>query len=98
MKIYSIDEIKKRTRPIAERYGVKKVALFGSYATGTATAKSDIDLVIDKGNLKGYFAFCGFVNDLEESLKTHVDVLTYQSLKRSLINNAADNEVVLYER
>ena len=33
-KIYSIEEIKNRISPIAMRYGVERVYLFGSYAKG----------------------------------------------------------------
>ena len=73
---YTIEEIRKIAVPVAKQYGVEKVALFGSYAKGEQKESSDIDLIIKKGNLKGYFAFCGFVNALEERFGTHVDVLT----------------------
>ena len=33
-RIYTIDEIKNITVPVAKQYGVEKVALFGSYAKG----------------------------------------------------------------
>jgi predicted nucleotidyltransferase len=42
--------------------------------------------------------FCGFINTLEDSLGVHVDVLTYDSLKDSLISDAVIDEVILYER
>ena len=45
-KIYTIDEIRKKVQPIAEKYKLNKVSLFGSYARGEATAESDIDLYI----------------------------------------------------
>ena len=64
----------------------------------TKTKTSDIDLVIKKGSLKGYFAFCGFVNALEERFGTHVDVLTYNALEQSMIKDSVKDEVVLYER
>ena len=97
-KIYTIDEIKRITVPLAEQYGVEKVALFGSYAKGEQKESSDIDLIIKKGNLKGYFAFCGFVNALEEHFGTHVDVLTYHALEQSAMKDSVKDEVVLYER
>ena len=58
-KTYTIDEIKNITVPVAKQYGIEKVALFGSYAKGEQNENSDIDLIIKKGDLKGYFAFCG---------------------------------------
>ena len=36
-KIYTIDEITAAVKPIAEKYGIDKVWLFGSYARGEAT-------------------------------------------------------------
>lgn len=95
---YTIEEIRKIAVPVAKQYGVEKVALFGSYAKGEQKESSDIDLIIKKGNLKGYFAFCGFVNALEERFGTHVDVLTYHALEQSMIKDSVKDEVVLYER
>ena len=97
-KNYTIEEIKNITVPIAIHYGLEKVALFGSYAKGKQTEDSDIDLIVKKGDLKGYFAFCGLVNTLEENLGTHVDVMTYNALEKSLIRDSVKDEVVLYER
>ena len=45
--IYAVDEIARIVRPIAQRYGLRAVYLFGSYARGAATEDSDIDLLID---------------------------------------------------
>ena len=50
--IYSIDELQTCLTPIFQKYGVKRAVLFGSYGKGTATANSDIDLMVDSG-LKG---------------------------------------------
>ena len=44
---YTMDEIKNIIAPIAKRYGVAKVSVFGSYAKGTADEDSDVDLLID---------------------------------------------------
>lgn len=42
--------------------------------------------------------FNGFVNTLKERLDKDIDVVTYQSLERSLIKESVKNEVVLYEQ
>ena len=41
--IYTVDEIRKIVSPIAQKYGVAALYLFGSYARGEATVESDID-------------------------------------------------------
>ena len=93
---YTIPEIKSVVVPIAKNFGIKKVSLFGSYARGEQTENSDIDFLIDKGNLYG-FAFFGLIEELENSLQRNIDVLTYSALERSLIKNAIQDEVVIYE-
>ena len=44
---YTIDEIKSRLKPIFDDEPVYRAVLFGSYATGTATEDSDVDVVLD---------------------------------------------------
>jgi len=95
-RAYTIDEIKRISIPIAQRYGVKKLALFGSYAKGDQKSNSDIDFLIEKGRIQG-LDFFGFINNLEDNFGVHVDVLTYDSLKESLLASAIEDEVVLYE-
>ena len=45
--VYTIDQIKAIVTPIAEKYHLPAIYLFGSYARGTATDGSDIDLLVD---------------------------------------------------
>ena len=45
-KIYTIEEIKNKSVPIAKKYGVKKLSLFGSYARGEADKNSDLDFFL----------------------------------------------------
>jgi len=98
MAVYSIEQLRDIISNVATEYGVQKVALFGSYSNGTQTPDSDIDLIIDKGEIKGLFAFNSFVNSLRDKLDKDVDVMTYSSLDRSLIKDYVQNEVVLYEQ
>lgn len=79
-KIYTIDEIRTRVKPIAERYGIEKVLLFGSYARGEATESSDVDLFISYKKLKGMFAIGGVYSDFEEAFGIDVDVVSERAL------------------
>ena len=97
-KIYSVDELKCIISDIAKQFGVNKVALFGSYSSGTPTEESDVDLLIDKGNIKGLIMFNAFINSLEDKLDKPVDVVTYTSFNDSFLKDTVKNEVVLYEK
>lgn len=45
--IYTLEEISRRVRPVAEKYKLKAVYVFGSYARGEAREDSDVDLLVD---------------------------------------------------
>ncbi|GHV05092.1 hypothetical protein FACS1894217_01410 [Clostridia bacterium] len=96
-RIYTIPEISKAVVPVARAYGVNQLALFGSYARGNATPKSDIDLhIIDGGALKGLFKLAGFQRELQENLDVPVDLLTSDALSEDFLTRIRAEEVVLY--
>ncbi|MCL2093223.1 MAG: nucleotidyltransferase domain-containing protein [Treponema sp.] len=75
-KPYSVEEIKSKITGVANKYGIQKAFLFGSYARGEAGYKSDIDICIEKGEIRTLFELSGFCLDLEETLENKVDVIT----------------------
>lgn len=75
-----------------------EVFLFGSYARGDYNENSDIDLRIEKGDLKGMFALCGFYSDVENALQKNVDILTTGSLEQDFLQSIKKDEVLIYER
>lgn len=69
---------------VCERYGVKRLDLFGSAATGRFDpARSDVDLlvefVVDPPEL-GWGSFLDLVSDLEQVFSRKVDLITAASL------------------
>ena len=48
-KVYSIHEIENILHPVFAGYGVRRAVLFGSYAKGQATPRSDVDILVDSG-------------------------------------------------
>ncbi len=46
MNVMPIQEVLERVTEICKKNGVKRLDLFGSFATGTATPVSDIDFVV----------------------------------------------------
>jgi predicted nucleotidyltransferase len=97
-KKHMLEEIKSIVEPIAKKYGVERVYLFGSYARGDATDNSDVDLRVDKGALKGVFALSGLYTEIQETLQTKVDLLTTGSLNDEFLRKIQKEEVLLYEK
>ena len=82
--IYTISEISDIIRPIAEKYGLKAVFLFGSYARHEASESSDIDLLVDTSGtqIKGLFALGALYCELEDALQKKIDLITVSSLEQ----------------
>jgi predicted nucleotidyltransferase len=95
-KLYSVDEIKERISPVAERYGVEKVYLFGSYARGEAKPNSDIDLCIESGKIRTLFQLSGFCVDAQEGLDSKVDVVEIQGVYDEIKEEIEKDKVLIY--
>lgn len=93
---YSVEELRRIIDPIARRHGVKSVSLFGSYANGSATADSDVDLKIEKGRLKTLFQLCDFRLAVEDALHLPVDMVTDESSDTGFLDLIEKDEVLLY--
>ena len=92
------ERISRIVTPIAEKYGVNRVSLFGSRAKGSATDGSDYDFLISKGSLGSLLNYVAFVNELEEVFGTHVDVVTDTSSDQNFVRNISKDVVLIYER
>ena len=69
------------SKPILQRYNIKKAALFGSVVRGDMTPTSDIDMLIDPPPRFSLFDLAGLQVDLEDTLRRPVDVIEYKSIK-----------------
>lgn len=88
--------IKRKAVPILKKHGVKRAAIFGSVARGTATAKSDVDFLIEyQSKKKSLFDFVDLKLALEEALECKVDVLTYSSIYWQLKKHMLNEQVMI---
>lgn len=92
----SLEEISYAVVPLAEEYGAAKVSLFGSYARGEADAASDVDILLEKGAIKG-LQVLNFQEELEKRLGRNVDVVTTAGASKRFLERIAQDEVTLYE-
>ena len=98
--IISVEQIKEKTIPILRNYPVDKAILFGSYAKGEATNKSDIDLYIDtNGELRG-LDFVGLLEILVDALGADIDLIDKSHIEPDslIIQEIEDGGMVIYEK
>ena len=95
-KIYTIEEIKEKAVPIAKSYGVNELSLFGSYSRNEQNENSDVDFFIKSGDLRGYFAYFNFVNELEKIFNCHVDVIMDGIEDKDFLDRIDKDKKVLY--
>ena len=84
MKMRNIGEIKKiinhHRQELEEKFKVKTIAVFGSYARKEQTPESDIDIIVEFKEPVG-FLFIHLADFLEKILETKVDLLTFDAIK-----------------
>ena len=81
----------KKNHDALKKYKVKKIGLFGSYASGRQTAKSDIDFLVEFDE-PTFDNFMGLCEHLEELLHHKVDLITNGNLS-PYIQPLVDKEV-----
>jgi len=70
---YILDFLSTHKEEIETKFSVTKIGLFGSYATNTANAESDIDIVIETRK-KDFFLRDDLKEYFENSFKIPVDI------------------------
>ena len=78
-KVYSVRDIENILHPVFAGYGVRRAVLFGSYAKGQATTRSDVDILVDSG-LRG-LAFFGLLEGVASTLDVPVDLIDVSQIE-----------------
>lgn len=77
-------KIKDQLSILHEKYHVKKLGIFGSFARGEQNPESDIDMIVEFESPVGFFEFIRLENYLSETLGAKVDLVTERALKPSI--------------
>ena len=96
--LQTVSDARRMLAPVFDQYGVSKAVLFGSIVKGTATAKSDLDLLV-QSDLKG-LKFVGLIEAVREAAGMPVDVFDVSHIVRgSLIDREIQaTGVTIYEK
>jgi len=91
------EEIRKAVQPVAQKHAIEQVYLFGSYARGDATEKSDCDFRIVGGNIHDLLDMAQVMVDLEEVLGKEIDLVLTNSIEDEVFfNSIKEDEVLVY--
>ncbi len=77
--------LKKEISYLREKYGVERIAIYGSFAKGGSKKKSDIDILVQLTKPLG-LEFVELAFYLEKVLGRKVDLATFDTLQRSIVN------------
>lgn len=87
-------QVLRQIKPVLnEKYGVTQLGVFGSVARDQATARSDVDVVmeIEQPNL---FTSVHIKEDLEEALNVPVDLVEYRPQMNAYLKARIEKEAV----
>jgi predicted nucleotidyltransferase len=98
--VIDLYSIRCQLEPLFIKHGIVRATIFGSYAKGTASENSDIDIVIDSnGSLSGINFFTAQY-EIAQALPIKSDVFEQREIKKGSKMQAEISKtgVVIYER
>ena len=81
-RIFTLDNIKALVKPFAEKYHVKEIYMFGSYARGEADENSDLDFLVFGGEEFKLTSVLALGEELREVLKKNVDIFEIREVNQ----------------
>lgn len=91
-----IEKIKQKIKPVAKKYNLTYVWVFGSYVRKKQKPDSDIDILVKTEDVADGFKIVEVKYALEEALGKEVDIVTTGSIKGSLLEDVDLEEVLVY--
>ncbi len=91
-----IEQIKEKIKPVAKKYNLTYIWIFGSYAKKKQKKNSDIDILVKTEDVAEGFKLVEVKLALEEALEKEVDIVTTGSIKGSLLEDVDLEEVLVY--
>lgn len=70
-----LDTLRDHRASLTERYGIRTIAVFGSYVRQEQTPESDVDVIVEFDRPLG-LAFVDLADELEGILGTRVDLVS----------------------
>lgn len=90
-----IEKLSKIIVPILKKNNIVKAGIFGSYARGEQTKKSDVDILVRFKDKKSLLDLAGLELELEKKLRKKVELITYRSIYPLIKERILKEEVVI---
>ena len=81
---------------VGQKYGIKNAYLFGSYAKNEATETSDVDIIMERGDVRTYDDYFDMHEELEKGLGTKVDLVSMDGVKPRFYELIKNDRILLY--
>lgn len=81
-RILSFSDIQRIVKPLAEKYHISEVYIFGSYARNEATSVSDIDFLVFGGKDFKLTSIFAFAEELRMLIHKEIDVFEISEVNR----------------
>ena len=87
-----LEYLKAQKKELSKKYGIKKIALFGSYARGEEKVDSDIDIAVIMP--PKYSNLFSLKEELEKDLKKRVDIIRIRKEMNRFLKQRIDKEAI----
>ncbi len=91
-----IELIKEKIKPVAKKYNLTYIWIFGSYAKNKQKENSDVDILVKTEDVQDGFKIVEVKFALEEALNKEIDIITTGGIKGSLLEGEDLEEILVY--
>ncbi len=86
--VKSVEEVKAILREhkaeVVQKYRVREIGIFGSFARGDQSRTSDVDILVDYNGIPDLFEFINLERYLQRLLRKKVDLVRKPAIRKEL--------------
>ena len=91
-----LDEIREKIVEMLRGFGVKRIALFGSFVRGDLSEGSDVDILVEFSERKSLLDIVRIERELSDFIGIKADLLTEKSISPYMLDRIRSEMQVVY--